>query len=53
MMLCPVMGKSGANIQASRTTSLMGSSNFVFEVQCSDTNTYLVDFSRHFCSRNY
>ena len=39
MMLCQVMEKElAANIQASRTMSLMRSSNFVFEVQCSDTN---------------
>ena len=46
-------GELVANIQAFRTTSLMRSSDFIFEVQCIDTNTYMVDLSRHFCSCNY
>jgi len=49
-MLYPVMEKKlAANIQASRTMSIIRSSDVVFEVQCSDTSTYLVDLSRHFC----
>jgi len=53
-MLCPVMKKKlSANIQSSRTMSLIRSSDFIFEVQCSDINTYLVNLSRHFCSCNY
>ena len=45
-MLCPIMEKKlAANIQASKTMSLMGSNEFVFEVQRSDTHTYLVDLS--------
>ena len=45
-MLYPVMKKKLAdNIQASRTMSLVRSSDFVFEVQCIDTNICLVDLS--------
>ena len=52
--LCPVMKKKlDANIQDSRTKSLMRSNDFVFEMHYSDTNPYLVDLSRHFCSCNY